>query len=90
MGPFLTSWVFQYTIPGQEETAKAAIFHFESICVLEKEGITGTETTRWIEKHTQTAVSISSNLRPDPVVLSSSKPREFITSFVDALENLST
>ena len=58
--------------------------------VEEEEEITGTETTRGIEKHIPTAVSISSNLRPDTVVLSSSNPRELLLSFADALENLAT
>ena len=56
----------------------------------EEEEITGTEMTRWIEKHIPTAVSISSNLRPDPVVLSSSNPGKLLLSFADALENLAT
>ena len=58
------------------------------MCVLEEEEkeTTGTETTIRIEKHIPTAVSISSNLRPDPVVFSSSNPRELLLSFVNALE----
>ena len=60
------------------------------MCVLEEEKIISTEMTRWIEKHIQTAVSLSKKLLPDPVVLSSSNPRVMLSSFVDALESLAT
>ena len=89
--PFEKFDFFNIPYPDKEKLlAKAAIFHLETMCVLEEEDITGTETTTWIEKHIPTAVSISKNLRPHPVVLRSSNPRELISSFVDALENLAT
>ena len=89
--PFEKFDFFNIPYPDKKKLlAKAAIFHSETMCVLEEEDITGTETTTWIEKHIPTAVSISSNLRPDPDVFRSSNPRELISSFVDALENLAT
>ena len=59
------------------------------MCVQEEKVVTGTETTKMIEKHIP-AVSISSNLRSDPVALSSSNSRELVSSFVDACENLAS
>ena len=69
------------------------MFWIEFLCLLmtgANKDITGTETTRSIEKHFPTAVPISSNLRPDLLVLRSSNPRELISSFLNALENLAT
>ena len=66
-----------------------AVFDFESICVKEvthKE----TETTKWIGKLVPISVSVSSNLKPEPIFLWNSDPRHLISSFISALEGLAT
>ena len=66
-----------------------AIFDFESICVKE-ESYKQTETTTWIGKHVPISVSISSNLIPEPIFLCNANPHHLISSFITALEGLST
>ena len=79
-----------FNIPYTEEQQlfkNVAIFDFESICVQEDD-FKDTETTRWIGKHVPISVSISSNLLQDPIFICNSNPRDLVSSFVDALENL--
>ena len=65
-----------------------AFFVFESICVREDD-FKDTETTRYmIRKHALISVSTSSNLLQDPIFICNSNPRDLVTSFVNALENL--
>ena len=66
-----------------------AVFEFESICVKERT-YKETETTKWLGKHVPIAVSISSNLIPEPIFLCISDPRHLVSSFVAALEGLAT
>ena len=66
-----------------------AIFDFESSCA-EDENFKDTKTTTRIGRHTQASVSMSSNLIPEAVFLCNLNPRDLISSFVDALENLAT
>ena len=67
-----------------------AIFDFESICVKEANSYNQTETTTWIQKHVPISVSISSNLIPEPNFLCNANPHRLISSFITALEGLTT
>ena len=80
-----------FNIPYREDQnlfKNLAVF-FESICVKE-ETYTETETTKWIGKHVPISVSISSNLKPEPIFLCNSDPRQLVSSFVSVLEGLAT
>ena len=66
-----------------------AIIDFESICVKE-ESYKQTETTTWIGKHVTISISISSNLIPEPIFLCNANLHHLISSFITALEGLST
>ena len=66
-----------------------AIFDFESICVKE-DSYKQTETTTWIGKHVPISVVISSNLIPEPIFLCNANPHHLISSFITAIEGLST
>ena len=68
-----------------------AIFDFESIFV-EDDGFKYTEAndTTKVGKHNSTTVSISSILVKNPIFLCKVTPRDLLSSFVDALENLAT
>ena len=79
-----------FNIPYTDEQKlfkNVAIFDFESICVREGD-FKDTETTRWIGKHVPISVSISSNLLQEPIFICNSNPRDLVSSFVNALENL--
>ena len=79
-----------FNIPYTDEQKlfkNVAIFDFESICVREDD-FKDTETTRWIGKHVPISVSISSNLLQEPIFICNSNPRDLVSSFVNALENL--
>ena len=65
------------------------VFDFESICNKE-ETYKETETTKWIGKHVPISVSISSNLKLEPIFLCNSDPRHLVSSFVSTLEGLAT
>ena len=71
----------------QQLFKNVAMFDFESICVRE-DGFEDTETTRCIGKHVPIFVSISSNLLQEPIFICDSNPRDLVSSFVKALENL--
>ena len=64
-----------------------AVFEFESICIPE-EKFRNTETTTWIGKQVPISVSISSNLKAEPLFLCNSNPRDLVESFIDAVEGL--
>ena len=66
-----------------------AVFDFASICVKE-EAYIETETTKWIGNNVPISVSISSNLTPEPIFLCNSDPRQFVSSFISALEGFGT
>ena len=81
-----------FNIPYREDQKlfkNLAVFHFESFRVKE-ETHKETETTKWIGKHVHISVSISSNLKPEPIFLCNSDPRHLVSSFVSALEGLAT
>ena len=67
-----------------------AFFDFESICVKEANSYKQTETTTLIGKHVPKAVSISSNLIPEPIFLCNANPHYLILSFITAPEGLQT
>ena len=81
-----------FNIPNREDQKllkNLAVFDFESICV-EEETYEETETTKWVGKHVPISVLISSNLITEPIFLCISDPRHLVSSFVSALEGLST
>ena len=81
-----------FNIPYREDQKffkNLAVFDFESICVKE-ETYKETETTKWVGKHVPISVSISSDLIPEPIFLCNSYPRHLVSSFISALEGLST
>ena len=84
----LDSFGVQYT-DDQKPVTNLAVFDFESICIPE-EKFKNTETTTWIGKHVSISVSISSNLKTMPIILSNSNPRDLVESFIDAVEGLAT
>ena len=66
-----------------------AVSDFESICIPE-EKFKNTETTTWIGKHVPISVSRSSNLMAKPIFFCNSNPRDFVESFIHAVEGLAT
>ena len=66
-----------------------AIYDFESNCVKEK-AYKQTETTTWIGKHVPISDLISSNMIPEPIFLCNANPQHLISSFITALEGLTT
>ena len=81
-----------FNIPYREDQKlfkNLAIFDIEPVCVKE-ETYKETETTKWIRKHIPISVSISSNLKPEPIFLCNSDPRHLVSSFVSTLEGLAT
>ena len=66
---------------------KLAVFDFESICVPSNE-LKDTNTTTWIGKLEPISVSISSNLKQEPIFFGNKDPKTLIVSFVEALEEL--
>ena len=81
-----------FNIPYREDQKlfkNLAIFDFKSICIKE-ETYKETETTKWIGKHVPISVSISSNLKPEPIFLCNSDPEHLVSFFVSALESLAT
>ena len=66
-----------------------AIFDSESISV-EDERFEVTETTTSFGKHIPTTVSISCSLIQEPIFPCDPNPRDLVSSFIDALENLAT
>ena len=84
----LDSFDVQYT-DDQKLFTNLAVFDFESICIPE-EKLKNTETTNWVGKHVPISVLISSNLIAKPIFLCISNPRDFVESFVGAVEGLAT
>ena len=84
----LDSFSIQYT-DDQKLFNKLAVFDLESICI-PVEKFKNTETTTWIGKHVPISVSISSNLKAEPLFLCNSNPRDLVESFIDAVEGLAT
>ena len=84
----LNSFGVPYT-DNQKLFSNLTIFDFESICV-EHQSCRDTKTTTRIGKHIPISVSITSNLIQNPIFLSDPNPRELVSSFVNALENLAT
>ena len=84
----LHSFGIQYT-DDQKFSTNLAVFDIESICIPE-EKFKNTETTTWIGKHAPMSVSISSNLKPKPIFLCNSNPRDLVESFIDAVGSLAT
>ena len=84
----LDSFDIQYT-DDQKIFTNLAVFDFESICIPE-EKFKNTETTTWIGKHVPISVSISSNIIAKPIFLCNANPRDFVESFIDAVEGLAT
>ena len=84
----LDSFDIQYT-DDQKPFINLAVFDFESICTPE-ETFKNTETTTWIGEYIPISVSISSNLIAKPIFPCNSNPRDFVESFIDAVEALAT
>ena len=84
----LDSFDIQYS-DDQTLFGNLAVFDFESICIPE-EKFKNTETTTWVGKYVPISVSISSNPIATPIFLCSSKPRDLVESFIDAVEGLAT
>ena len=84
----LDSFGIKYTSE-QKLFKNLAIFDFESICVQE-ETFRGTITKTWIGKQVPISVSISSNLKEEPIFLCKSDPHHLVASFIGVLENLAS
>ena len=84
----LDSFDIQYT-DDQRLFTNLAVFDFESICIPE-EKFKNNKTTTWIGKHVPISLSIASNLIAKPIFLCKSNPRDFVESFIDAVEGLAT
>ena len=84
----LDSFDIQYT-DEQKLFNKLADFDLESFCMPGAQ-IKNTETTTRVRKHVLISVSISSNLISEPIFLCDSNPRNFVESFLDAVEGLAT
>ena len=82
----LDSFGIPYT-DNQKLCNNMAIFDFESICA-EDEDFKDTETAKWNIEHIPIALSISSNLIQEPIFRCDPNPRDLVSSFIDALENL--
>ena len=80
-----------FNIPYREDQKlfkNLTVFGFESICVRE-DTYKETKTTKGIGKLVPISVSISSNLKPEPIFCTSD-PRHLVSSFISALEGLAT
>ena len=84
----LDSFDIQYT-DDQKLFTNLAVFDFESICIPE-EKFKNTKTSTWIGKHVPISVSTSSNLKIMPIFLCNFNSRDWVESFINAVEGLAT
>ena len=84
----LDTFGFSYT-DNQKLPTNMAIFYFESICLAD-ENFKVAKTTTWIGIHIPISVPILSNLTGEPIFFCNLDPRDSVSSFLDALENLAT
>ena len=82
----LDSFGISYT-DNQNSFIHMAIFDFQSVR-MEDKTFKDTETTTRVGIHFPIFVSILSNFIQEPIFLCNLNPRDLVSSFIDALENL--